>query len=225
MNIIFDSLFMTELFNTGAAHFATPRRKLTHARAAVIIGRTIEERLLSRIAACAVGIAVTIALLVLPAADGQNIHDPVLLAQLERLFPEAATFSAKGGNPPHYKAYGTAASGQEPELLGLAYWTTELEPLERGYDGPIKMLVGMNTQGVLTGVIVTEHREPYGDFSVETPEFVRQFEGKDVRDRFRYGEDIDAITRATITVTSASRAVRNSSRKIARAYLAPPEPQ
>lgn len=168
------------------------------------------------------------ALLVLAVGErlaGQTVDDPVLRRQLEQLFPDAASFTAKSGNPPHYKAYGPTTSGQDAELLGLAWWTTELEPLERGYDGPIKMLVGMDTHGVLTNVIVTEHREPYGYFSLDLPEFAAQFENKNIRDRFRYGEDIDAISRATITVTSASRAVRNSSRKIARAYLAPPEPQ
>ena len=104
-----------------------------------------------------------------------------------------------------------------------AYWTTELEPLERGFDGPIKMLVGMDTKGILKGIIVTEDREPYGYFSVETPEFAEQFAGKSIRDPFKVGNDIDAIARATISVTSASRAVRNSSRRIARAYLAPPK--
>jgi NosR/NirI family nitrous oxide reductase transcriptional regulator len=156
------------------------------------------------------------------AAKGQVIDDPMLLSQLRVLFPDAASFSAKQGSPPHFKAFGPATTGQEPPLLGLAYWTTELEPLERGYDGPIKMLVGMDTAGVLAGVIVTEHREPYGYFSVDLPEFAAQFERKNIRDRFKVGEDIDAIARATITVTSASRAVRNSSRRIARAYLVPP---
>lgn len=150
----------------------------------------------------------------------QSVDDPVLRAQLESLFPAAASFSAKEGNPPHFKAY---AAGEEPVLLGLAFWTTELEPLERAYDGPIKMLVGMDTAGELTGIVVTEHREPYGYFSVDLPEFAEQFQGKSVRDRFRVGDDIDAITRATVTVTSASRAVRNSARRVARAYLTPPE--
>jgi len=154
---------------------------------------------------------------------GQDDTDSVLHAQLQRLFPAAASFSEKGGNPPHFKAFGAAAPGQEPPLLGLAYWTTELEPLERGYDGPIKMLVGMDTKGDLQGIIVTEHREPYGDFSVEPPEFAAQFVQKSIRDAFRVGADIDAVSRATITVTSASRAVRNSSRRIARALLTPPE--
>ena len=142
--------------------------------------------------------------------------------QLNYLFPEAQSFSEKEGQPPHYKAYGQASGGEGPELLGLVFWTTELDPLERGYDGPIQMLVGMDTTGILTRVIVTDHREPYGYFSVELPEFVEQFQGKNIRDRFRLGEDVDAISRATVTVTSASRAVRNSARRAARAHLTPP---
>jgi NosR/NirI family nitrous oxide reductase transcriptional regulator len=149
--------------------------------------------------------------------------DPVAKFQLKVIFPDAATFSSKQGSPAHYRVYAAAAKGEEPKLLGLAWWTTELEPLERGFDGPIKMLVGMDTTGILKGVVVTEDHEPYGDFSVETPAFAAQFKGKDIRDPFKVGQDIDAISRATISVTSASRAVRNSARRIARELLTPPE--
>jgi len=169
--------------------------------------------------------AVVLALLTFPLADGQVVDEPGLLAQLTQLFPDAATFSAKSGTPPTYKAFGASVSGQDAKLLGYAYWTTEVEPLERGFDGPIKMLVGMDTAGILKGIIVTEHREPYGYFSVETPEFVAQFKDKNIRDKFQVGADVDAIARATITVTSSSRAIRNSSRRIARAYLTPPAQQ
>jgi NosR/NirI family nitrous oxide reductase transcriptional regulator len=184
----------------------------------VIIGRIKEESVL-RFASFVLGLV----LAVFPVANGQGIDDPQLLAQLQKLFPNAATFAPRAGNPPHFKAFGPAEAGKEPALLGLAYWTTELEPLERGFDGPIKMLVGMDTTGILMGVIVTDHREPYGYFSVDLPEVMAQFERKNVRDGFRVGQDIDAISRATITLESASRAVRNSSRRIARAYLVPPE--
>jgi len=168
-------------------------------------------------------VVIVIGMLALPLVRGQSVDDPALREQLQQLFPAAASFTPKDGNPPHYRAYGPAASGAEPEFLGLAYWTTELDPLERGFDGPIKMLVGMNTVGELTGVIVTDHREPYGYFSVDLPEFSEQFEGKNIRDPFRVGADVDAVTRATITIMSSTRAIRNSSRRIARAYLAPPE--
>jgi Na+-translocating ferredoxin:NAD+ oxidoreductase RnfG subunit len=84
------------------------------------------------------------------------------------------------------------------------------------------MLVGLGLDGRITGVIVVEHNEPFGDFSIEPPVFAAQFLGKDIRDPFKVGSDIDAVTRATITVTSATRAVRNSARRIARAFLTPP---
>jgi transcriptional regulator of nitric oxide reductase len=169
------------------------------------------------------GLGLAVAVLPIVIAIGQTMSNAALEEQLNYVFPEAQSFSEKEGSPPHYKAFGPALAGEEPELLGLVFWTTELDPLERGFDGPIKMLVGMDTSGILTRIIVTDHREPYGYFSVDLPRFAEQFEGKNVRDAFRYGQDIDAISRATISVTSASRAIRNSARRAAREYLAPPE--
>jgi NosR/NirI family nitrous oxide reductase transcriptional regulator len=146
--------------------------------------------------------------------------DARLQAQLQQLFPAAASFSAKEGEPPHFKAF-----DQRQTITGYAFWTTELEPLERGYDGPIKILVGMDPKGVLTGIIVVQHNEPYGNFSIDLPQFPAQFRGKNIRDAFRVGADVHAVSRATMTVTSASRAVRNSARRVARQLLTPPAPQ
>ena len=157
-------------------------------------------------------------------SEGQSATplDSKLAGQLKHLFP-AATFSPKIPDPPHYKAFAPGAQGKgEPSLLGLSFWTTEIEPLERGYDGPIKILVGMDTKGVLTGVVVAAHNEPYGDFSVDLPEFAAQFKGKSIRDPFRVGADIAAVSRATITITSAARAIRISARRMATQLLAPP---
>jgi len=151
------------------------------------------------------------------AAQGQTAVDAKLRAQLAQLFPGATAFSPKSGEPPHFKAY-----TERQTITGYAFWTTELEPLERGYDGPIKMLVGLDTKGVITGVLVVQHHEPYGNFSIDLPQFPAQFRGKSVRDPFRVGGDIHAVSRATMTVTSAARAVRNSARRIARQLLTPP---
>jgi NosR/NirI family nitrous oxide reductase transcriptional regulator len=137
--------------------------------------------------------------------------------RLARLFPSATAFSPKEGDPPHFTAYAGARGSQT--VLGYAFWTTEILPLERGYGGPIAMLIGIDTTGHLTGVIVGEHHEPYGDFSIDTPQFAAQFKGKDVRDPFKLGGDVDAISRATITMTSATRIIRNSSRRMARQFL------
>jgi NosR/NirI family transcriptional regulator, nitrous oxide reductase regulator len=148
----------------------------------------------------------------------QSAVDPRLQAGLVSLFPAATGFSAKEGDPPHFKAF----TGDARTVMGYAFWTTELEPLERGYDGPIKMLVGLDTGGVLTGVVVVDHHEPYGSFSVEPPEFAAQFKGKRIGDPFKVGGDVDAVSRATITITSATRAIRNSARRVARQLITPP---
>jgi transcriptional regulator of nitric oxide reductase len=153
------------------------------------------------------------------AAARAQTNDPQQ-AQLKRLFPSATSFSPKGGDPPHFKAYASGKTGQT--LLGYAVWTTELVPLERAYAGPIPILVGIDTKGVLTGIVIGEHHEPYGDFSIDRPEFAATFRGKDVRDPFRLGQDVDAVSRATITMSSAVRAIRNSARRVAREFIAPP---
>jgi transcriptional regulator of nitric oxide reductase len=154
---------------------------------------------------------------------GQSAIDPALESQLRALFPMATAFSPKGGDPPHFKALAAEAAGGSQRMVGVAFWTTELDPLERGYDGPIKILVGVDAGGALTGIVVVDHHEPYGYFSVDLPEFAAQFTGKSLRDPFRVGADIDAVARATMTVGSAARAVRNSARRAATRLLKPPD--
>ncbi len=162
-----------------------------------------------------------IAAIMLSIAAAQAPLDATLQAQLKRVFPSATSFSTKQPSPlPHFIAY--KGDGAAKAVAGYVFWTTELEPLERGYDGPIKMLVGLDTNAKLTGVLVTEHHEPYGYFSVEPPEFGKQFVGKDIRDPFKVGADVNAVTRASITINSSSRAIRNGARRVARALLTPP---
>jgi transcriptional regulator of nitric oxide reductase len=167
----------------------------------------------------ALGVAICASAVIL--AQGGST-EPTLDSQLKRLFPSAATFSPKQSAPPHFKAFANDPRSGNQTLIGLAFWTTELEPLERGYDGPIKILVGLNPDATLAGIIVADHKEPYGYFSVDLPEFAGQFARKNIRDPFRVGGDVDAISRASITLNSASRAIRNSARRVARQLLTPP---
>ena len=154
-------------------------------------------------------------------ALAQSAADAKLQAQLKQLFPAATSFSPKEGELPHFKAFIKPSGASQPALAGVVFWTTELQPLERGYDGPIKILVGMDTKGILTGVIVVEHREPYGNFSIDPPAFAAQFKNKNIREPFRVGDDIDAISTATLSITSATRAIRNGARRLARQLLTP----
>src|SRR5262245_27920154 len=167
------------------------------------------------------GLVLLFSAILWPFAAGQTTLDKTLESQLRRVFPGATSFSSKQAGPvPHYVAY-TGNPGSQA-VAGYVFWTTELEPLERGYDGPIKILVGLDTTAHLTGVLVTENHEPYGYFSVDLPAFAQQFKGKDIRDPFKVGSDVDAVSRASITINSSSRAIRNGARRIARALLTPP---
>jgi transcriptional regulator of nitric oxide reductase len=141
---------------------------------------------------------------------------------LKRLFPSAVAFSAHTGTPLHYKAYGAdPKTNPTAPPIGFVFWTTDVVPNEYGYHGPIHLIVGMDMTGILTGVYVDFNSEPYGYFSVDPPEFAAQFKGKSIRAPFRVGDDVHAVSRASISINSANRAVRDSARAIARQFLNP----
>lgn len=166
-------------------------------------------------------VLVTTTLSVAWAAD-RIFTNPRPDAHLKKLFPRAAGFSPLHGTPLHFKAYAVDPKTRpDAEPIGYAFWTTDIVPNERGYHSAIHLLVGLDLQGVITGVVLDYDSEPYGYFSIQPPEFVAQFTGKSVRAPFRLGEDIDAVSRATITMSSATRAIRDSSRAMARQFLNP----
>ena len=148
--------------------------------------------------------------------------EPMPTAKLKELFPKAVAFTPRGDvDPLHFTAYASdpAKAGARP--IGFAFWTIDIVPGELGYHGHIHMLIGMDTRGRIAGVITDINTEPYGDISVNLPEFPNQFKGKSIRDKFVPGEDLDAVSRATITVRAAAREIRESSRIVARALLSP----
>jgi transcriptional regulator of nitric oxide reductase len=141
---------------------------------------------------------------------------------LKYLFPNASAFSSLTGTPLHFKVYGIdPKTDPKAPVIGYAFWTTDVVPEEHGYHGPIHIMVGMDLTGIITRVFVDYNSEPYGYFSVEPPEFADQFTGKSVRAPFRVGDDVHAVSRATITISSGARAIRDSARIMAKAYLDP----
>ena len=158
---------------------------------------------------------------VLAAQSAQRIFtNPKPEAHLKHLFPSAAGFSPLAGNPLHYTVYGTDPQAHpDAPPIGIAFWTTDLVPNEHGYHGPIHILVGMDMTATLTGVVVDWDNEPYGYFSVEPDKFAVQFKGKSIRDPFRVGSDVDAVSRASLSIGSAARAIRDSSRLVAKVLL------
>jgi transcriptional regulator of nitric oxide reductase len=141
---------------------------------------------------------------------------------LKTMFPDAAHISPHSGSPLHWKIYrDDPKTNSNDQPVALAWWSTDVVPLERGYAGPTHMFVGMDMSGILVGAITDYSSDPYAFFSVEPPAFAAQFKGKSVRAPFRVGEDIHAVSRATLTVQSATRAVRDSARTMAKLFLDP----
>jgi NosR/NirI family nitrous oxide reductase transcriptional regulator len=158
--------------------------------------------------------------LLVAALAARILTNPRPDAELKQLFPAAAAFSPLQGDPLHFTAYGAdPKSNPNAPALGYAFWTTDMVPEEHGYHGPIHILVGLDLKGIITGAIVDYHSEPYGYFSVEPPKFGAQFKGKSIRDPFVVGRDVDAVSRASISINSATRAIRDSSRMMAARLL------
>jgi Na+-translocating ferredoxin:NAD+ oxidoreductase RnfG subunit len=127
---------------------------------------------------------------------------------LEEVAPETH-FSEKGGTPPHY------ASGP-PGKGTAAFNTYDIVPSIRGYAGPIKVLVALGPDGVISGIRVIEHKEtPNYVHRMDKPEFLGQFLGKHVNEPFELDGDIDGISRATVSVEALAASVREASREVA----------
>jgi transcriptional regulator of nitric oxide reductase len=173
-----------------------------------------------------IAIVLAVGLLVVPvlAAAQRRIHgfiDPMPTAKLKQLFPRAASFAPRLDDPLRFTAYAVDPPTPASKPMGFAFWTVDIVPEMFGYHGHIHMLIGMDTAGRLTGVITDINTEPYGDFSVDRPEFAAQFKGKSIGDPFVPGRDIDVVSRATITVRAAALTIRESSRIVAAAVLKP----
>ena len=140
-------------------------------------------------------------------------------AALRRLIPKADVFEVVETESRHFRAYARPDEGGEPRLIGLAFFTTDLTPRVYAYKGRITMLVALDLVGTVTGVRVVHHYEPFGYFSIDMPKFPRQFRGKRVLDPLAVGKDIDGVSRATITVEAATRAIRRGARRLTREFL------
>jgi Na+-translocating ferredoxin:NAD+ oxidoreductase RnfG subunit len=115
-------------------------------------------------------------------------------------------FSEKTGTPPHYQS----AQGI------IAFNSYDIVPWIRGYAGPIKLLIVLDRKGKITGIKIIDHRETknYVHYMV-SPEYLNQFIGKSVNDPFEINKDIDAISRATVSLQALVETVRESSRIVA----------
>jgi len=152
-------------------------------------------------------------------AQGQRIQR-IPASLIQEVMPRADRFTDPQGDPPVISAFEVLPDGSE-DLIGYVFLTSDLPPEQYGYSGPIEALIGMRTDGTLTGVRVTDYFESYmqsmGDF-LRTPGFQEQFSEKHIGDPFQLWNDIDGISRVSISVRALSRGVRDAARRVANAH-------
>ncbi len=106
------------------------------------------------------------------------------------------------------------------QIIGYAAMSTA-----PGYGGPIDVLVGVDPTGVVLGVEIVAQRESPGFFRLVTSsDLVAEYTGRAVTDPLRLGDDLDAITGATVSAEGVTNAVRAAVRIVAAAALDTPLP-
>lgn len=139
---------------------------------------------------------------VLPAAGYDN------QPQLDQTFIRDTDLTGTAGPLPVYRA---RLDGR-PVALAMTVVASD------GYVGPIKLLVGIDTEGRIIRARVTDHRETPGlgdRIEAKRSDWIHQFEGKTFTPSSAWaprpdGGTLDAITGATITSRAVSRALRRS---------------
>ncbi len=89
-----------------------------------------------------------------------------------------------------------------------------------GYSGPIRLLIGISADGIVTGVRVLEHRETPGlgdHIESSRSDWVYQFDGRSMSDPNidgwaikRDGGEFDQLTGASVTPRAVIKAVRET---------------
>ena len=157
-------------------------------------------------------------LVLAPASQAQDSIADFDAEMLRTVLPAADSFAPTEGPLPVFAGF----AGPEAELVGYVFFTPDLPPEEIGYSAPIDMLVGMDTEGNVTGLEIVYYTESYksirGDF-INSEGFPQQFSGLGISEGFRVGRDIDGISRATITAWAVARGIRNAARRVALELL------
>lgn len=138
---------------------------------------------------------------IIPGTPDNNMAADVIHWQSERFFSE----------PQSFHIYRARHNGR-PDGIVLMPITVA------GYNGPIRMAIGVNRNGTISGVTILSHRETPGLGAGIDPEYsdwLQQFRGQSLKQTDRAdwklahkGGKFDAISGATISSTAVLDAVR-----------------
>ena len=158
-------------------------------------------------------------------ADVHTNKNLCALLPCKDVFPGAAHFSERKGQPPYVEAYDNDSEAKK--LLGYVMLSTDITDTPAYSGKPVVTLIGMDTGGHFVGVKVLKHSEPI--LLLGIPEsalinFNNQYLGKSVSERIEVGPSrpdegvigLDAISGATVTVIAQNQVVLMSGAAVAR---------
>lgn len=151
-----------------------------------------------------------------PAPDSREDRIQVLAAQF---FPGANRVGAFTGNPP------AAAVFQASRRLGYVFLTDQVMPIPAYSGKPISTLVGLSTEGAITGLAIVHHEEPILVVGISEQDLVRhieQYRGQNIAHPIKIGGaaregyvTVDGISGATITVMVLNASITRAAKAVA----------
>jgi len=151
-------------------------------------------------------------------------------ALIQELFPKATDIRDRLPDYPVYPVY------QLQELLGYAYESRDISPLQGFAGKPVNMLIGLDSRGRFTSLRILNHHEPvflHGLGEEPLFEFIDQYEGRSLTEQIiidtsgsRSGKTpdgnvvhFDGVSKATVSVLIINDTVLSSALKVARKKL------
>ncbi|MEA1967454.1 MAG: 4Fe-4S binding protein [Thermodesulfobacteriota bacterium] len=149
----------------------------------------------------------------------QAAVDLITKKSLGNVLPDAGLFVKKLEPFTHYLGY----RDEGGQLVGAAFLTTDVVPDQSwGYSSQIATLIGVDVNGMITGVtVLSEFESPRYTKGLLSDQswFLTQFYGKDVNDDFIINYDVDAISGATITSTTINRSIKTGLQLVTQEVL------
>lgn len=155
------------------------------------------------------GIWISLLLLLAITLPAQAIE----LEQVREGFPTAERLEAADSQWPVSRVLDS-----DDELRGYAFESVDVAPIPAYSGKPVNVLVGIDLDGQIVQADVLSHSEPI--MLVGIPEsklnsFADEHESAHVNDRLRVGDNLDAISGATVTVIVVSDTIMRSARQVA----------
>lgn len=108
--------------------------------------------------------------------------------------------------------YEVSKNGEQVGYLGIES--------QKGYQSPIKMAVLIDNNSQIINVKIVDHAEtPLFFLRITNSMFFNQFQEKTISDGFKINENVDAISRATISSNAITKAIHKSVSYVGPNYL------